>query len=51
VRRLLGLETGGARAGEVAVSAFNALKDKHILWKKLGSRVMGWLTIKLIRVP
>jgi len=34
---------------EVAVSAFNALNDKHLeypLGETIGSRVMGWLTVR-----
>jgi len=39
----------GQEKAEVAVSAFNALNDKHKehpLGDTIGSRVMGWLTIK-----
>jgi iron complex outermembrane receptor protein len=35
---------------EVAVSAFNALNDRHKehpLGDTIGSRVMGWVTIRL----
>jgi hypothetical protein len=38
-----------AQPAEVAVSAFNALNDKHkehLLGDTIGSRVMGWLTVK-----
>ena len=38
------------REAEVAVTAFNALNDKHKehpLGETIGSRVMGWLTLKL----
>ena len=41
---------GYRREAEVAVSVFNALNDKHRehpLGDLLGSRVMGWLTVKL----
>jgi iron complex outermembrane receptor protein len=37
------------REAEVAVSAFNALNDKHKehpLGDTIGSRVMGWVTLK-----
>lgn len=40
---------GYMREAEVAVSAFNALNDKHHehpLGDEIGSRVMGWLTVK-----
>jgi outer membrane receptor protein involved in Fe transport len=40
---------GHLREAEVAVSAFNALNDKHRehpLGDEIGSRVMGWLTVK-----
>ncbi len=40
---------GYLREAEVAVSAFNALNDKHRehpLGDEIGSRVMGWLTLK-----
>jgi hypothetical protein len=40
---------GYLREAEVAVSAFNALNDKHKehpLGDTIGSRVMGWLTVK-----
>lgn len=40
---------GYLREAEVAVSAFNALNDKHKehpLGDTIGSRVMGWLTMK-----
>lgn len=40
---------GYLRDAEVAVSAFNALNDKHKehpLGDTIGSRVMGWLTVK-----
>jgi iron complex outermembrane recepter protein len=42
--------TGGyLRDAEVAVSAFNSLNDKHRehpLGDVIGSRVMGWLTVR-----
>jgi iron complex outermembrane receptor protein len=41
---------GYRREAEVAVSVFNALNDKHRehpLGDLIGSRVMGWLTVKL----
>ena len=41
--------TGHPREAEVAVSAFNALNDKHKehpLGDTIGSRVMGWLTVR-----
>jgi iron complex outermembrane receptor protein len=37
------------REAEVAVTAFNALNDRHKehpLGDTIGSRVMGWLTVK-----
>jgi iron complex outermembrane receptor protein len=37
------------RDAEVAISAFNALNDKHqeySLGETIGSRVMGWLTVR-----
>jgi len=37
------------REAEVAVSAFNAQNDlhkEHPLGETIGSRVMGWLTLK-----
>lgn len=40
---------GYLREAEVAVSAFNALNDKHQehpLGDTIGSRVMGWLTVR-----
>ena len=40
---------GYRREAEVAVSAFNALNDKHRehpLGDLIGSRVMGWLTVR-----
>ena len=43
------LESIGGRWAEVAVSAFNALNDKHRehpLGEKIRSLVMGWLTIR-----
>jgi iron complex outermembrane recepter protein len=42
-------EAGYMREAEVAVSAFNALNDKHQehpLGDTIGSRVMGWVTVK-----
>jgi outer membrane receptor protein involved in Fe transport len=42
-------EAGYLREAEVAVSAFNALNDKHQenpLGDTIGSRVMGWLTVR-----
>lgn len=42
--------TGYRREAEVAVSLFNALNDthrEHPLGDLIGSRVMGWLTVKL----
>ena len=42
-------EAGYMRDAEVAISAFNALNDKHQeypLGDTIGSRVMGWLTIR-----
>ena len=41
--------TGHPREAEVAVSAFNALDDKHKefpVGDTIGSRVMGWLTVR-----
>ncbi len=41
---------GYFREAEVAVSAFNALNDRHKehpLGETIGSRVMGWLTLNL----
>lgn len=41
-------EAGHERSAELAVSAFNALNDKHKehpLGAQIGSRVMGWVTI------
>ncbi|HEX5544634.1 MAG TPA: TonB-dependent receptor, partial [Nitrospira sp.] len=43
-------KTGYHREAEVAVSVFNALNDthkEHPLGDLIGSRVMGWLTVKL----
>jgi iron complex outermembrane receptor protein len=40
---------GFMREAEVAISAFNALNDKHKehpLGDTIGSRVMGWLTVR-----
>ncbi len=40
---------GYLREAEVAISAFNALNDKHKehpLGDTIGSRVMGWLTVR-----
>ncbi|HEY3473598.1 MAG TPA: TonB-dependent receptor, partial [Anaerolineales bacterium] len=40
---------GYLREAEVAISAFNALNDKHQehpLGETIGSRVMGWLTVR-----
>ena len=42
--------TGYTRDAEVAISVFNALNDthrEHPLSDLLGTRVMGWLTVKL----
>jgi iron complex outermembrane receptor protein len=42
-------EAGYMRDAEVAISAFNALNDKHNehpLGDTIGSRVMGWLTVR-----
>jgi len=42
-------EAGYMRDAEVAVSAFNALNDKHKehpLGDTIGSRVMGWITVR-----
>jgi iron complex outermembrane receptor protein len=42
-------ERSTGREAEVAVTAFNALNDKHKehpLGETIGSRVMGWLTLK-----
>src|SRR4051794_29385624 len=42
-------EAGYLRDAEVAVSAFNALNDthkEHPLGDTIGSRVMGWLTVR-----
>ena len=42
-------EAGYMRDAEVAISAFNALNDKHRehpLGDTIGSRVMGWLTVR-----
>ncbi len=42
-------EAGFMRDAEVAISAFNALNDKHKehpLGDTIGSRVMGWLTVR-----
>jgi iron complex outermembrane receptor protein len=42
-------EAGYLREAEVAVSAFNALNDKHKehpLGDTIGSRVMGWVTVR-----
>ncbi|NOT22004.1 MAG: TonB-dependent receptor [Nitrospiraceae bacterium] len=42
-------EAGYMRDAEVAVSAFNALNDKHQEYpvgNTIGSRVMGWLTVR-----
>ncbi|MGE0642922.1 MAG: hypothetical protein AB7P24_04550 [Nitrospira sp.] len=41
---------GYRRKAEIAVSVFNALNDthrEHPLGDLLGTRVMGWLTVKL----
>lgn len=43
-------EEGYVREAEVAVSAFNSLNDthqEHPLGDAIGSRVMGWLTVRL----
>ncbi len=43
-----GIESLGAREAEIAVSAFNALNDRHKehpLGETIGSLVIGWLTI------
>jgi iron complex outermembrane receptor protein len=44
-------QTGeNVREAELAVSVFNALNDthrEHPLGDLLGTRVMGWLTVKL----
>jgi iron complex outermembrane receptor protein len=42
-------EAGYMRDAEVAISAFNALNDthkEHPLGETIGSRVMGWLTVR-----
>ena len=42
-------EAGYMRDAEVAISAFNALNDKHKehpLGDTIGSRVMGWMTVR-----
>ena len=42
-------EAGYMRDAEVAISAFNALNDKHNehpLGDTIGSRVMGWITVR-----
>jgi iron complex outermembrane recepter protein len=42
-------EAGYVRDAEVAISAFNALDDKHKehpLGDTIGSRVMGWITVR-----
>ncbi|HSL02048.1 MAG TPA: TonB-dependent receptor [Nitrospiraceae bacterium] len=42
-------EAGYMRDAEVAISAFNALNDEHkeqALGQTIGSRVMGWLTVR-----
>lgn len=42
-------EAGYLRDAEVAISAFNALNDKHNehpLGDTIGSRVMGWITVR-----
>ena len=42
-------EAGYLRDAEVAISAFNALNDKHQefpLGETIGSRVMGWITVR-----
>jgi iron complex outermembrane receptor protein len=42
-------EAGYMRDAEVAISAFNALNDthkEHPLGDQIGSRVMGWLTVR-----
>jgi iron complex outermembrane receptor protein len=42
-------EAGYMRGAEVAISAFNSLNDKHqeySLGETIGSRVMGWLTVR-----
>ena len=42
-------EAGYMRDAEVAISAFNALNDKHKehpLGDTIGSRVMGWITVR-----
>jgi len=41
---------GSRREAELAISVFNALNDthrEHPLGDLLGTRVMGWLTVKL----
>ena len=41
---------GYVREAELAISVFNALNDEHRehpLGDLLGTRVMGWLTVKL----
>ena len=42
-------EAGYMRDAEVALSAFNALNDQHKehpMGETIGSRVMGWLTLR-----
>ena len=42
-------EAGYVRDAEVAISAFNALNDthkEHPLGDTIGSRVMGWITVR-----
>ena len=42
-------EAGYMRDAEVAISAFNALNDthkEHPLGDTIGSRVMGWVTVR-----
>jgi iron complex outermembrane receptor protein len=42
-------EVGYMRNAEVAISAFSALNDRHKefpLSETIGSRVMGWLTVR-----
>jgi len=42
-------EAGYMRDAEVAISAFSALNDthkEHPLGDTIGSRVMGWLTVR-----
>jgi iron complex outermembrane receptor protein len=45
-----GVGVSGRREAEVAISVFNALNDthkEHPLGDLIGTRVMGWLTVKL----